>query len=149
MASLGAKVLRTRWLVRAPIPMFRAGLGVLFGGRLLLLEHVGRTSGEHRYVVLECIERPVKDRVIVASGFGGSSQWYRNLGVDPHCWVSIGTARRRPAVARRLTPDEAREVIVRYREQHPKAYAKLSAVIEESVGRSIDEMPYLELAMSL
>ncbi|HLS79672.1 MAG TPA: nitroreductase family deazaflavin-dependent oxidoreductase, partial [Nocardia sp.] len=58
MADLGVKLLRTRWFVRAPIWAFRARLGFLFGGRLLLLEHTGRTSGKARYVALETVDRP-------------------------------------------------------------------------------------------
>ncbi|MGW4714622.1 hypothetical protein [Nocardia sp. NPDC004260] len=34
MPSIGARLLRTRWFVRAPIAVFRARLGFLFGGRL-------------------------------------------------------------------------------------------------------------------
>lgn len=147
MAGLGERLLKTRWLVRSPIPIFRAGLGFVFGGRLLLLEHLGRKSGDRRYVVLECVERPAKDRVIIASGFGPGSQWYRNLQADPHCRVWIGTRRAAPAVARQLTADEARGVLDRYRKAHPKAYAELSGVIEQATGSTIGEMPYLELSL--
>ena len=41
-----ARLLRTRWIVRAPIPLFRAGLGWLFGGRFVMAEHIGRKSGK-------------------------------------------------------------------------------------------------------
>lgn len=40
-----AALLRVRWFVRAPIWLFRARLGGLFGSRLLMLEHVGRSPG--------------------------------------------------------------------------------------------------------
>ncbi|MCK0437938.1 nitroreductase family deazaflavin-dependent oxidoreductase [Gordonia alkaliphila] len=148
MASRASKMLHTRWLVRAPIPLFRAGLGFVFGGRLLLLEHLGRTSGEHRFVVLECVERPAKHRVVVASGFGETSQWYANLQADPHCWVSIGFARRRPAIARTLPPEVAEGVIERYRVAHPKAYDELAGVIEESIGSPLEAIPYVELILT-
>ncbi|NLG48405.1 nitroreductase family deazaflavin-dependent oxidoreductase, partial [Gordonia sp. (in: high G+C Gram-positive bacteria)] len=97
MTGIGAKALQTRWFVRSPIPLFRAGLGFLFGGRLLLLEHTGRKSGELRYVALEKVDRPAKDRIIIASGFGEKAQWYRNLQADPRCRVWIGFTRGRPA----------------------------------------------------
>lgn len=92
MTSTGARLLRTRWFVRAPIGVFRARLGFLFGGRILLLEHRGRKSGKARYVVLETVARPASDTVVVASGFGRSAQWFQNLTADPHCRVSIGRA---------------------------------------------------------
>ena len=67
-----------RWLARAPIALYHWGLGPALGRRLMMLEHRGRTTGERRYVVLEVIEREPHS-IIVASGYGRSSQWYRNI----------------------------------------------------------------------
>jgi hypothetical protein len=55
---LAAAALHSQRLVRAPIWLYRHGLGWLFGSRLLMLEHVGRKSGQPRYVVLEVIGHP-------------------------------------------------------------------------------------------
>lgn len=148
MVSIGAKALRTRWFVRSPIPLMRAGLGFLFGGRLILLEHTGRKSGEDRFVALETVDRPSKDRVVIASGFGETSQWYQNLQANPNCHVWIGFIRHRPATARTLPQEDATAIIDRYRVEYPKAYAKLAGVIEESTGRSIETIPYVELTMA-
>lgn len=148
MSSVGARILRTRWLVRLPIPMMRAGLGPLFGGRLMLLQHTGRKSGRPRFVALETVERPTADRVVIASGFGEKAQWYRNLLAEPHCRVWIGRIRNRPAVARVLDAAEASEVLERYRREHAKAYASLAQVIEEATGRSIQDIPYLEVQLA-
>jgi hypothetical protein len=46
---LRAKALHTRWVVRTPIGLYRAGLGFVFGSRLLMLEHRGRSSGARRF----------------------------------------------------------------------------------------------------
>jgi len=147
MTGIGAKALQTRWFVRSPIPLFRAGLGFLFGGRLLLLEHTGRKSGELRYVALEKVDRPAKDRIIIASGFGEKAQWYRNLQADPRCRVWIGFTRGRPATARTLSTEESAQVLERYRRDHPKAYDALAGVIEDATGLDIDGIPYVELAL--
>lgn len=40
----GAWALGNRILTRAPIWLYRAGLGFVFGSRILMLEHVGRRS---------------------------------------------------------------------------------------------------------
>ena len=45
--------LRHRSLVRAPIWLFRARLGFVFGSRLLMIEHTGRKTGARRYVTVE------------------------------------------------------------------------------------------------
>ncbi|MFC9892178.1 nitroreductase family deazaflavin-dependent oxidoreductase [Nocardia sp. NPDC127579] len=148
MTSVGARLLRTRWFVRAPIGLFRAGLGFLFGSRLLLLEHVGRTSGAARYVALETVARPSPDRIVIASGFGASSQWYRNLLVTPECHVWIGFRRRVPAVARVLDRTEAANVLADYKIRHPAAYRELGGIIQEATGRGIDTVPMVELELT-
>lgn len=105
LGALAHKFLTTLSLARAPIALYRRGLGLLFGQRLLMLEHVGRTSGETRYVVLETVGRPSANVIVVASGFGPSAQWYRNLRAQPKCRVSIGRQQHCPALARLM--DEA------------------------------------------
>lgn len=147
MADLGVKLLRARWFVRAPIRVFRARLGFLFGGRLLLLEHTGRTSGKPRYVALETVDRPGPDTVIIASGFGETSQWHRNLLADPNCRVSIGTRYRAAAVARPMDRAETAVVLADYRIRHPKAYRKLSGIIQDATGRDIGTVPMVELSL--
>lgn len=140
-------MLRARWFVRAPIGVFRLRLGFVFGGRLLLLEHIGRKSGAPRYVALETVDRPDPDTVVIASGFGESAQWYRNLRAEPRCRVSIGTRHRVPAQARTLDRVAAAAVLAGYRERHPGAYRKLSGIIEDATGQGIDTVPLVELSM--
>lgn len=60
LVRLATRALRNRRLMRAPIWLYRARLGFLFGSRMLLLEHTGRRSGARRYVVLEVIDPPEK-----------------------------------------------------------------------------------------
>lgn len=73
-----------RVIARAPITLYRWRLGQLLGGRLLLLTHTGRTSGQPRQVVLEITGRdPATGAYHLASGFGPESQWYRNIQQTP------------------------------------------------------------------
>ena len=65
--ALAARLLRTRWLVRAPVWLYRARLGSMFGSRLLMLEHTGRKTGIRRYVVLEAVDHPDPRTYIVAA----------------------------------------------------------------------------------
>lgn len=145
--SLSARVLRTRALVRAPIPLFRARMGFLLGPRMLLLEHVGRQSGQTRRVVLEVVERTDRDQLVIASGFGVAAQWYRNLQANSHCWVSTGTRYHRPAVAHNLTADEAAVVLERYRRAHPTAYRALAGAISELNDLPIESVPLVRLTL--
>lgn len=142
---LGASILTTRWLVRAPIGLFRAGLGFLFGGRLLMLEHVGRVSGEARYVVLEVLTRQRADEVVVASGFGRGAQWFRNLLANPECHISIGARRRVAARASVIPPAEAEQILATYQVAHPKGWAELRAAIVAATGDDEPDIPLVSL----
>src|SRR5690625_4457875 len=146
MPNIAASAMHTRWLMRAPIWLFRARLGFLFRGRFVLLEHRGRTSGQPRYVVLETLERPDPGTVYVASGFGPKAQWYQNLLAEPRCRLSIGRRHRAPAVARALGDDEAADVLTRYQREHPKAYGTLSGLIEDLQGDNAT-VPIVEVSL--
>ena len=148
LAGLAARALRTRAFVRAPIPLYRHGFGWLFGPRVLMLEHTGRSTGQARYVCLEVVERPSADEIVIASGFGTEAQWYRNLLADPHCYVSIGRRRRVSAAATVLGDEATALVLDRYRRAHPRTWARLSGAIEHAVNHPVTELPMVRLTLS-
>ncbi|MEV6558241.1 nitroreductase family deazaflavin-dependent oxidoreductase [Nocardia sp. NPDC051756] len=143
--KLGARALRTRWLVRAPIWLYRAGLGFLFGSRMLMLRHIGRKSGNARYVVLEVVDRPTPDQYVIVSGFGTKAQWYRNIQTNPQVQISTGTTRHRPAIATPMTGDESATALAHYIRDHPIAWEKLRATIEQATGKPVDALPMVRL----
>jgi deazaflavin-dependent oxidoreductase (nitroreductase family) len=147
LSGIGARALRTRWFVRAPIWLYRHGLGRLLGSRILMLEHTGRSSGQPRYVCLEIVERPSADRIVIVSGFGERAQWYRNLQATPRCFVSTGGMRREPAVARFLTGAEAADALERYQREHPRDWELLRGAIEKAVGHPVQGLPMVELVL--
>ena len=148
VGTVMAKVLTTRSLVRAPITLYRNGFGWLLGSRMLMLEHVGRTTGEPRYVCLEVVRRPSPDVVVIVSGFGERAQWYRNLRATPRCHVSIGRQRRRPANARLMDEAESAQALAAYQQEHPKAWARLRSAIEQAVQHPVEGLPMVELTLA-
>lgn len=139
IARAAASLLQVRWFVRAPIWLYRARLGFLCGTRLLMLEHIGRTSGRRRYVVLEVVDRPAPGRYVVVSGFGEQAQWLRNVRADPHVRIYVGGHRPYPARAQRLDPDAAAASLARYAAAHPRAWATLRPVLEQTLGARIEK----------
>lgn len=139
VARAGAALLQVRWFVRAPIWLYRARLGGVFGSRLLMIEHTGRTSGRRRYVVLEIIDRPSPGCYVVVAGFGRRAQWFRNVEAHPQVRISLGSRAPAAAVARRLDPEAAAASLGRYADAHPRAWTKLRPVLEETLGTRIDE----------
>jgi deazaflavin-dependent oxidoreductase (nitroreductase family) len=145
VTGVAAALLRTRWLVRAPVRLYRARLGFVLGSRFLMLEHAGRTSGLRRYVVLEVADHPSPGRYVVASGFGTRAQWFRNVQANPAVRVYLRGRKPVAATARQLPPDEAAAVLERYAARHPRAWRKARPVFEATLGGAIDRLPLVAL----
>lgn len=139
LTRIGSGLLRVRWLVRAPIWVYRARLGAIFGHRLLMLEHVGRKTGLRRFVVLEVVDHPTADRYVVVSGFGTRAQWFRNVEATPQVRVYLASRASVPATARRLDEAAGADALGRYAYAHPRAWAKLRPVLEGTLGVNIAE----------
>ncbi|MBB3603052.1 deazaflavin-dependent oxidoreductase (nitroreductase family) [Mycolicibacterium sp. BK556] len=124
-----------RVVFRLPIYLYRCGLGALLGSRLLLLTHRGRRSGKERQVVLEVAEYDrATDSYLVASGWGPTAAWYRNILDTPDVHIQVGR-RRMLATALPLTKEEGAEVFVQYASRHPKAARR---VLPRLMGYSVD-----------
>ena len=123
-----------RLFFRAPIWLYRWGLGWLLGKRFLLLNHVGRTSSRPRQAVVEVIARDEsRGHYYVASGYGSQSQWYQNLLATPQVTIVVG--RKKLAVkAVPLSPTESGAVLLDYGRRHPTALKNLARL----VGYEID-----------
>lgn len=134
-----ASLLRVRWLMRAPIWMFRARLGALFGHRMLLLEHIGRSSGLRRYVVLEVIDRPEPGTYVIASGFGTRAQWFRNVRANPAVRVYVASRKPAPATARLLTPEQTAATLDTYAARHPRRWDTFNSLLETTLGTKSGE----------
>jgi deazaflavin-dependent oxidoreductase (nitroreductase family) len=145
--TLGAHILTTPRLARAPIWLYRHRLGWLMGSRVLMLEHRGRASGAKRFVCLEVVDRPSANAIIVASGFGARAQWYRNLQANPACRVSVGRSSGVPARARLMSDDESATTLTRYQHAHPWAWRRLRGVIEEALDQPVIGLPMVELRL--
>ncbi len=124
-----------RLMFRLPIYLYRMRLGWIFGDRLLLLHHVGRVSGKERLVVLEVAEHDsATDSFLVASGWGPTAAWYRNVLAKPDVTIEVGR-RNIPVTGQPLTKEEGAEVFVRYARRHPKAAKR---VLPRLMGYSVD-----------
>jgi deazaflavin-dependent oxidoreductase (nitroreductase family) len=143
--GIAARMVTTRWIVRTPVPVFRAGFGFVFGGRLMLLEHRGRVSGKRRYTVLEVAEHESPTSIIVPSGFGPRAQWLQNVQAEPRCGVSVGWRTRVSARATVLDAAESRVKLARYAAQHPVLWPRLERLMAEATGEDPPVIPLVRL----
>lgn len=77
-----------KWMFKAPIQLWRLGLGPVVGHLILLATHTGRKSGLPRRTMLEYYT--LNGRKYVVAAFGEKAQWYLNLKADPR--VTLQTA---------------------------------------------------------
>ena len=110
-----------RLAFRAPIWLYRLGLGGLLGKRFLRLIHTGRKSGLARQTVLEVIQREENTNTyFVASGYGEKSDWCRNITKNPCVTIQVGS-KSWVATASRLTREESEALMVAYGQRVPFA----------------------------
>ena len=141
-----------RFFFRAPIFLYRMGLGGLLGKRFLLLNHVGRKSGLPRQAVLEVVNYDTAtDSYFVAAGFGKKSPWYLNILAQPQVNIQVG-GRKMGVTAVPLSPEASGEAMVDYARRYPTAARNLSRLIGfnvstedeyRAVGR--DAVPFIVL----
>jgi len=118
-----------RRLARAPIALYRAGLGGLLTTRMVLLEHRGRRSGKIRQVVLETLSVD-HTALHLISGYGWRAQWLRNIEADPRVRVTCGWSRPHAGRTTILPPAAGVAVLEDYRRRHPIATRFLAPALD-------------------
>jgi deazaflavin-dependent oxidoreductase (nitroreductase family) len=137
----------SRLLYRFPILLYQIGLGRLFGGRFLMLKHIGRVSGQPRTAVLEVIRRDeTAEAYYVLAAFGEESDWVRNLRAHPEVEVTVG-GRQLQVTAEFLEEADAEREMLDYARRSPFAARQLPRLIGYQVDGS--EEGYRELARRL
>lgn len=125
-----------RSVARAPIWLYRVGLGGLLGQRFVLLTHTGRISGQPRQVVLEVVGRHEESGgYLIASGYGARSQWFRNIVSDPRVRFQVGR-RHYDGCARPLPAAESGRRLAEYARRRPRTAAALMRTIGQDVDGS-------------
>jgi deazaflavin-dependent oxidoreductase (nitroreductase family) len=96
------------------------GLGWLSGNRLMLVNHLGRVSGNPRRVIVEIVNHdPIDDGHLAVSGFGPTAAWYQNVLRTPNVTIQVGR-RTIAATAAPVSADEGAELMARYAVRHPR-----------------------------
>jgi deazaflavin-dependent oxidoreductase (nitroreductase family) len=139
-------------VLHAPVWLFRARLGFLFGKRIVMLEHRGRRSGKLRQTPLEVVLRD-GDAYILCSGTGPKADWYRNIRAKPATAVWVGS-RRYDVEQRFLGDSEAATTFAKYEQAHPKAATRLTDLMgvshdgtHESRQEMVAKIPMVEMRL--
>ena len=97
----------SRLVLRMPLVLYRLGLGWLLGHQFLLLTHAGRRTGRVRETALKVLRSdPATAESVVASAWGPTADWYRNIRAQPALVVCTAHDCYTPE-QRLLPPEEA------------------------------------------
>ena len=122
-----------RWMFKAPLTLWRLGLGPLIGQYLIVITTTGRKSGLPRHTMTEYHTLP-NGRPVVPCAFGERAQWFKNIQADP--LVTIQMADGAESVrARRITADD--ELLTTYKLINRRNPVMLQWYLE-SVGVRVD-----------
>ena len=114
--------------LRSPILLYHARLGGLLGDRFLLLMHVGRKTGNKYQTVLEVVRHDrANDTWLVAAGWGGNTDWLRNVRQNPEVELMLGT-RTAEFSAAVLPVERAAQELFDYGHRHPLAFREIAAL---------------------
>jgi deazaflavin-dependent oxidoreductase (nitroreductase family) len=123
-----------RRALRVPRYLYRWNNGRLLGYRFLLLTHVGRASGATYETVLEVVEyKPHASEVVVMSGFGKTSDWFRNVRANGFARVTTG-GRHFDATSRTLPEEEAVVALTNYERRNRYVAPVVRLVLSRFLG---------------
>jgi len=108
-----------KWLFKMPVLQYKLGMGWMIGKYVLLLTTTGRKSGKLRHTPLEYIHDKENDRYRIAAGWGGKTDWYRNLLKNPNVNVQVGRRKFR-TVAEPATDEEVAKYMMMVSSRHPR-----------------------------
>lgn len=107
-----------KWLFKMPILQYKLGMGWMIGKYILLLTTTGRKSGKPRHTPLEYEHDKENDRYRIAAGWGGNTDWFKNIKANPKVHVQVGR-RKFDAVAEIASDEEVGQYMMNVSKRHP------------------------------
>ena len=122
-----------RSIFRFPVTLYDLGFENLVSARILLLHTVGRRSGKDRVTPLEYLHDEDTDTFYLMAGWGGRTDWIRNIKADPSVRIQVGR-RELARSARLLDPGEGGVVMRRWIDRTPM----VASILEKDTGIRYD-----------
>jgi deazaflavin-dependent oxidoreductase (nitroreductase family) len=115
--------------MRMPLRAYRHDAGWMLGTTFVEFTHVGRKSGQAYDTVAMVLRYDESTReIVICAAWGPETDWYRNLQAAPATAIRLGRESFTPE-HRCLTEDEAFDVSVRFRTEHPRRLRLLSSIL--------------------
>jgi len=107
-----------KWWFKLPILQYQLGMGWMIGRYVLLLTTTGRKTGRARHTPLEYVYDRELDRYRIAAGWGGNTDWCRNIKANPKVHVRVGR-REFDAIAERASDEEVAQYMIKVSRRNP------------------------------
>lgn len=118
-----------RLFFRAPIYVYRSGLGRLMSKRMVMLTHTGRNSGQPRYAVVEVARHDEPSGTyFVPAAYGRKADWYLNILTTPEVELNH-RGNHLAALAETLPAELAADEFAAYAALHPKSARNLGRMM--------------------
>jgi deazaflavin-dependent oxidoreductase (nitroreductase family) len=140
------------FVLRLPLPLYRAGWGWVLGHTFVQVTHAGRKTGQpHATVAMVLAADESTGELVICSAWGPQVDWIQNIRTRPALQVQVG---RKSFVPRQrfLTAAEASAVVVGFRRHHPWRLRLLcwALGVEDlrsgaAVRRFVDTRPFVAL----
>jgi deazaflavin-dependent oxidoreductase (nitroreductase family) len=115
-------------LFRMPLRAYRHDAGWLLGRTFLEFAHTGRKTGRpYETVVMVLRYDPGTREAVICAAWGPDTDWVRNLRAGPAARVRLGRESFTPQ--HRFLSEEAFDVAVRFRREHPRRLRLLSTIL--------------------
>ena len=116
-------------LFRLPLKAYRHNAGPAVGRTFVAFTHLGRKTGSPYQAVAMVLRYDEKTgEAVFCAGWGPQTDWYRNLQKYPAVKVQLGGRTFTPQ-QRLLTDEEAFDVGVQFRREHPHRLRFFSTVL--------------------
>ena len=114
---------------RMPLRAYRHDAAWMLGHTFLEFAHTGRKTGQpHETVAMVLRYDANVHEAVICAAWGPDTDWVRNLRAGPAIQVQLGRDSFIPE-HRFLSDDEAFDVAVQFRREHPRRLRLLSAIL--------------------
>ena len=108
-----------KWLFKMPILQYKLGMGWMIGRYVLILITTGRKTGKPHLTPLEYEYDDKTDRYRIAAGWGGNTDWFKNLKANPNVHVQVGR-RKFDSAAEIASDQEVAQYMMNVSKRHPR-----------------------------
>ncbi len=117
-----------KWMFKAPVHLWRLGLGPIIGRFMMLITHTGRKSGLPRRTMAEYYT--LNNRKYVVAAFGRKAQWCLNMLAAPQVTIQSSGGTENVRAERVTDEQELLDVVRLFMQRDPPLTKRYLATLD-------------------